>query len=622
MATRKKRTVKKDAARDDGYVNTLTGVGDWQQDKMFAGRQLGAPFAVIPIYNRDAEDRWRGSDLGARLVECIPDEMTREWIELTIQPHEEEVEEGEEGETETEVEEEGESEPAPTAEMDAFPPQGGGMPIVPAPKKPPGVLPESDDEGPRICQSLMSKLDELDARKAIWTALCYERAYGGAAILIGAQDGKDPSQPLNEDLISSVDWLNVFSGGKDGEITAWSYYVDMKSPKFGQPETYVIRNIGMPVSSSLPIAGQPIPMTGPAKTYETQFLVHESRLLIFPGNSVSRRARYENRGWGDSVFTRVDEVLSQYNQTWSGVATLMSEFSQAVLKVPGLSAALAGRNTAAGNRPITARAQAIQQTRSLVRMLFIDEKEEFARDTATVTGIADVLEAFALRLAAAADMPVTLLMGQSPAGMSATGESDIRFFYDRVAAKQKLRLVPQLRRLACLLMRAKDGPTEGEEPEDWQLKCCPLYQMSEKEQADLRYVVAQTDAIYIDKQVLSPEEVAASAYGGAEWTMERAIDADGREEMAAKSEEDAQKAAELREEMVKNGPPQPPQPPGQEPPPGKPPVEPVKEDNLDRLTQFADALKTMREAGAVVDEARLKEQFPDLPVERLIKDEP
>ena len=128
-------------------------------------------------------------------------------------------------------------------------------------------------------------------------------------------------------------------------------------------------------------------------------------------------------------------------------------------------------------------------------------------------------------------------------------------------------------------------------------------------------MVAQTDAIYIDKQVLSPEEVAASVYGGAEWTMERTIDADGREEMAVKAEEDAVKAEKLREEAVKNGPLQ---PPGEMSPKGEPP----KEDSLARLSQFADALKTMREAGAVVDEARLKEQFPDLPVERLIKDEP
>ncbi len=39
-------------------------------------------------------------------------------------------------------------------------------------------------------------------------------------------------------------------------------------------------------------------------------------------------------------------------------------------------------------------------------------------------------------------MPVTILMGQSPAGMNATGESDFRWHYDRIKSRQTLHIAP------------------------------------------------------------------------------------------------------------------------------------------------------------------------------------
>ena len=56
--------------------------------------------------------------------------------------------------------------------------------------------------------------------------------------------------------------------------------------------------------------------------------------------------------------------------------------------------------------------------------------------------------------AGAADIPVTRLLGQSLAGLSATGDSDTRNYYDMIAARQELDLRPQLERLDALLLSA------------------------------------------------------------------------------------------------------------------------------------------------------------------------
>jgi phage-related protein (TIGR01555 family) len=238
-------------------------------------------------------------------------------------------------------------------------------------------------------------------------------------------------------------------------------------------------------------------------------------------------------------------VLSQYSQTWGGVANLMSQLHIDVLKMSGLAVGLAADKSSRGSKTLVNRANTINQTKGIARMLVIDAEEEFQRETASLAGVNDTLREFAVRLAAAADMPVTLLMGTSPGGLNATGEADIRFFYDRIGARQKRHLLPILRRLYRLVMLAKEGPTEGEEPEMWNIKFNPLRQLSELEQADLRKTVAETDKIYIDAGVLSAEEVAASAFGGSEWSMERTIDFEGREEMAE------QDAADMEEKKAK-----------------------------------------------------------------------
>lgn len=538
---RRKATAFDRANRADGYVNQYTGIGDYNKDRMLGGRLGGMlDFVVREFTQADAEARWRGSDLGCRLIEAIPDEMTREGWELAVQPAEDEKAKPEVGKKPKPGDK-----PKKPAREDAF---GAPDPMAAlmgeAPKNPKPIEP-ADDGPQQICEDVEAKMEELCAAEAVTRALQYERAYGGAVILLGIDDGVgDLTKPLDEENIKTLDWLNVFGGGRDGEAIAWSYYNDPRSKKFGQPEVYQIRNlcpIGMPA-----IPGQQRPKM--SKVKETTFYVHESRLLVFPGTAVSMRSRIQQYGWGDSIFTRIDEVLTQYSQTWGGVANLMSQFHIDVLKMSGLNIGMAGGDKSTGKsvaNPLTNRAHQINMTKSIARMLVIDAEEEFLRETASLAGVHEVLREFAVRLAAAADMPVTLLMGTSPGGMNATGESDIRFFYDRIGARQKRFLLPILRRLYRLVMLSKEGPTQGEEPEKWNLKFNPLRQLSELEQAELRKTVADTDKVYIDSGVLTPEEVAASAYGGSEWSMERTIDFEGREEMAE------QDAADMDEKKAK-----------------------------------------------------------------------
>lgn len=508
------------AERLDDYSNTLSGLGDPNQDRMFGGSLYGVDFSLRYLANVESENRWRGSALGARGIEAIPAEMVREGWDIIVQPDEDDDGQLERDETKPEVIS------VPNQAMDEAP--GEVPPEADQPEEPDLGIKDPGDAGDKaneISEDMEAKFEELGASEAFELALQYKRAFGGGAILIGADDGMDPIKPMDETNIEAVNWLNVFSGGREGEIIAWTYYRDPKSPKYGKPEIYAIRNIGVPINSitTFSAAGRK------EEVIEPVFWVHESRLIIFSNVTVSPRARVQMRGWGDSVFVRVDEILSQYSQTWAGVSNLMSGFVQDVLSIEGNATKMAGGDKVSKGRPLTKRAREIQRTKSIARMLVIDKAtEEFKRHGISVAGVSDVLQQYALLIAAAYDMPVEVLFGQAPAGLSATGDSTVRFFYDRVASWQRRDLRPAVQRLSKLIFLSKNGPTGGAEPERWNVRMRPLYQASQKEVADTRKTIADMDAVYLDRGVYSPEEVAASGFGGSEWTMERTIDLKAR----------------------------------------------------------------------------------------------
>lgn len=528
--------MKLDGVTLDGYENALTGIGTIARDKT-----RSADVTVQLLTGYQAEARWRGSDLGGRLVDIVPDEMTREWVELSIQPGE-----------------------ADQERADEAPP----LLPAPAPLRKPKPLPEQDDTGTQAAEALLGRLDELGVRDAFNLALKYERAYGGAAILLGTDDaagetygealvrqdadGKlvtgrldadDPhnlTAPLDERSLGSIRHLTVFRGGWDGEVIAWSYYSDPRSPKYGQPRIYMVRNLGVPLTS-IPAPGESLsrPLTPPSYGYNTStiFYVHESRLLVFPGQATSRWARVQMRGWGDSIFTRCDETLAQFNQTWGGVAILMSEYSQGVLKLEGLAELLA----AGKEEAVTKRAMMLAMGQSIARVRLLDATEEFKRETISLGSVPEILEQFAFRLAAAAGLPVSILMGDEPKGLNATGNSTVRFFYDQIAARQERDMLPQLRRLVRLLMLCADSPTGGVEPEQWSLEARPLWQETPTEIAARRKVIAETDAIYIDKGAVTPEEVAATRFGAADFNEGGVvIDLEGRQQQVELDEHDAE----------------------------------------------------------------------------------
>ncbi len=387
-----------------------------------------------------------------------------------------------------------------------------------------------DGKGKDISEALMARMEELDTLSTFLTAKKYERAFGGAAIYPVINDGEANLRlPLNKERLSSVQDLMLF---EPCELIPETRYTKL-GRNYGKPEVYRIHS---------PVQGKQAGSTGQG------LFIHETRLILFPGIQVNR-AHNNTSGFGDSVMNRVYEILRDFDHSWASIGHLLHDFSQSVMKIKGLMEYIATN----GERAIQDRIRAAMYSQSVLGATIIDHEEEFERKQTSMAGLPEMMREMATRLAAACDMPITLLMGQSPAGLNATGESDIRFFYDRVAVVQELGIRPQLEKLVWMLLRSLDGPTKGVEPDTWSVEFCPLWQPSEKEVADTRYVVAQTDAIYFDRGVVDQNELAKARWGGDGYSMEMAIDLDEREQLDALAERQEGAGTEVAGEVYNGG---------------------------------------------------------------------
>lgn len=245
---------------------------------------------IVPlrITAQEAEYLWRGDDVAAKIIEKPAREMVRRWLDVLV---------------------EGEAEKAKAVE---------------------------------------ARLDELEAKEAIRKALMAKRAFGGAGVLLGADDGSiDLTKPLDEKRLKAIRWLTVLDAE---ELRPVSRHKTLESGKVGQPEVYEVQ----PRDGSTPGGMR----------------VHESRVLIFQGVQVSRRHANERNGWGDSVFCRVFEVLADCGMVWGSAASLLSDFSQAIFRIRGLAEAMAsGREDL-----VKKRIEAIEMGRSVVRAAILERE--------------------------------------------------------------------------------------------------------------------------------------------------------------------------------------------------------------------------------------------------------
>lgn len=343
---------------------------------------------------------------------------------------------------------------------------------------------------PKQVEAVIDFNDRLKITKHVVDARKWSRLFGGGAVHLGYNDA-----PQKFPITLGMGELLFAQAYERDELYPSRWYDNPLSPKFGGPSHYRLSPYSVALTGGqASVAGEDI---------------HESRFLLFYGAETTKRRRTENLGWGSSVLLRPMTALKQFNGAYALVLSLLADANQNIYKLKGFAdLTLAGRGDA-----IEERIKLIDQFRSAVKALIVDaDSEDFVRSQLSLSGIDGILTSYKERLAAAFEMPLTRLLGVSPAGLNATGESDERNWHKQVLSEQEDVLRPQLERWLRVAFSARNGPTGGIVPDSFKVKFPPLRDVTPKEQAEIDSINAQTDQIYRDMGLLKVPQIAKARF--------------------------------------------------------------------------------------------------------------
>jgi phage-related protein (TIGR01555 family) len=346
-------------------------------------------------------------------------------------------------------------------------------------------------------QGIEQTIEDLYILEHLNLAAKNARLYGGACLLLFIDDGRPAYMPVDKRNIRRIEEIECLDRWQIAPVINEENLYDYSKATYYQI-----------ISGDL--------INEPTLTY-----IHKDRILRFDGDWLPYRVRQRNYGWGMSALQTVYDSFRHYWTGLNSAATLLTEFDIFVHKVRGLAAMLA----AGKESSIRDRLQVNDMSKSIYRGYAIDaEKEELEFISRNFGGIGEILEKLRVDIIGASKIPHTVLFGESPSGLGSTGRSEERDFAKMLSDYQSVHFKRPMKKLLEYIMLSKEGPTKGDVPDSWRIAFNPLFELNEREMADVRARVAAVDGRYIQLGVLTPKEVADARYGGSEWSMELTLD--------------------------------------------------------------------------------------------------
>lgn len=319
----------------------------------------------------------------------------------------------------------------------------------------------------------------LGLRKKALQAQVRARLFGGAGIYIGTGD-RDVDKPLNPERIQQggIKYLTTLTRR---QLTPGDIDTDPLSPGYGSPLYYRV--------------------TGGRDTVD----IHPSRIAVFIGNmhpdpEISSGLSY---GWGDPVLTAIWDAVRNADSTSANIASLVFEAKIDVIRIPDF---MVGMSDPEYREDITERFLLAAKAKGINGALLLDKEEEYDQKSANFSSLNDILMSFMQLVSGAADIPITRLLGQSPGGLNASGEHDLKNYYDRVSSMQELETGPAMSILdECLIRSAL-----GNRPDELHYVWSSLWQSSDSEKAEIGHKAAQTIKLLSETR-LFPDDALSEA---------------------------------------------------------------------------------------------------------------
>lgn len=309
----------------------------------------------------------------------------------------------------------------------------------------------------------LSKVErDTRLRERINEGLRWGCLYGGAAGLIMIDGQDDLSKPLDTDMIYPGSFKGLYILDRWQGIT---------------PNMELVFEGGDPVPESYSITD--------ARGH-TVVNVHHSRVVRFTGRDLPFLERVAEMYWGESEVEALYKDVVAHDNVSANMAALTFQANINTMEVKGLEQLFS-----IGSSQAQRRFWNVMQAQSVLRSNFgtqlVERGNQIKNTQYTFTGLQEVYESMCLNLCGASHYPMTKLFGRSPAGMNATGESDLKNYYDYVDSQREAKVRPALQKLLPVLAMSAWGTV----PDDLEVTFPPLWTPTATETAEIALKKAQ-----------------------------------------------------------------------------------------------------------------------------------
>lgn len=297
-------------------------------------------------------------------------------------------------------------------------------------------------------------------REKVRQGMYWGRLYGGAAGIIMIKGQDDMSEPLDLDSIVPDSFLGLQVLDRwTGVYPSGELVTDPEDADFGFPAYYTIRD---------------------EERNQIIASVHHSRVLRFTGRELPWLEQVVEQYWGESEIEAVYEELVRRDNVAANIAALTFRANVNYMESDGLDQLLGTANAEMQRRFWnTLQAQSIMESNFGLRL--INKGDSIHNRQYTFTGLPEVYDRVMMDVAGAARTPVTKLFGRSPAGLNATGESDMQNYYDYIDGLREAGFRAIIERLLPVLALSAWGMI----PDDLDIEFPPMDSPDAVEMADV-----------------------------------------------------------------------------------------------------------------------------------------
>lgn len=338
-----------------------------------------------------------------------------------------------------------------------------------------GRVRSADSKHPEVLEAIESEIKRIDLKSAVRQLVIHDQSFGGGHAFFKL---KDDETKRDTPLVLSPRTVkrDSFVGVRVVEpywVTPNNYNsIDPSAADFYKPSTWWMLAIEVHATRLQTMISRPVPdMLKP--TYS------------FRGISMSQLAM---------------PYIDNWLRTQQSVSDTVKQFS-----ITGVKTDLAQMLQPGGAQDMMNRADLFNRMRDNRNIAFLDmATEEFFQVNTPLSGLSDLQAQAQEQQSAVSHIPLVKLTGITPSGLNASSEGEIRVWYDYVAGYQSRTVTPVINTVLRLIQLSLFGTIDESIFWEWE----ELYELTALEDSERQKNDADTDAVYIEAGVVTPEQVA------------------------------------------------------------------------------------------------------------------